>query len=311
MTLEQLAFIAEIIGGIGVVASLIYLAFEIRSRRKQDGLRTAQELTAQWGGLMTSLHDSSELAEIWLKGNHDFESLDGASRIRYSALLGRFFRYSEGLYFYLQDKTLDPMVWRGVERTIQDLMVLDGPPAWWQTRKHWFTDNFQDLIEGIIAKGDGKKIFSGYGYSEKGSEKVSDPEKRSDPNFLIKFPERRRLVTVHPATKKKRRKEEKKKQEKGSDPISEEKGSDPISHYQSGSLRYFVADRCCMIRTFALESDHAQTSPAQYCLASRNTSPSAATIASPASSTTKIDSPTCNSWAVLRDVEHVTSMPMC
>ena len=162
MTLEQLAFIAEIIGGIGVVASLIYLAVEIRRRGKQDGLRTAHELTAQWGGLMTSLHDSSELAEIWLRGNHNFESLDGVSRIQYSALLGRFLRDSEVLYFYLQDKTLDPMVWRGIERTIHDLMILDGPPAWWQTRKHWFTDNFQELIEDIIAKGDGKKIFAGY-----------------------------------------------------------------------------------------------------------------------------------------------------
>jgi hypothetical protein len=162
MTLEQLALVAEIIGGIGVVASLIYLAVEIRRQSRQDALRTAHELTAQWGGLMTSLHDSSELAEIWLKGHNNFDSLDGVSRIRYSALLGRFLRYSEGLYFHLQDKTLDPIVWRGIERTIQDLMVLAGPPAWWQTRKHWFTDNFQALIEGIISKGDGKKIFAGY-----------------------------------------------------------------------------------------------------------------------------------------------------
>jgi hypothetical protein len=162
MTLEQLALIAEIIGGIGVIASLIYLAVEIKRQSRQNGLRTASELTAQWGELMTSLHDSSELAAIWLKGHNDFDGLDAIPKIRYGALLGRFFRNSEGLYLYLQDKTLDPMVWRGIERAIQDLMVLAGPQAWWQTRRHWFTDHFQELIDGIIAKSDGRKIFAGY-----------------------------------------------------------------------------------------------------------------------------------------------------
>jgi len=154
--------IAEIIGGIGAVASLIYLAVEIRRQSRQDGLRIAHELTAQWGGLMTSLHDSPDLAAVWLKGHSDFDSLDAISKIRYSALLGRFLRYSEGLYLYLQDKTLDPIVWRGIELTIRDLMILAGPQAWWQTRKHWFTDKFQELVESIIAKADGRTIFAGY-----------------------------------------------------------------------------------------------------------------------------------------------------
>ncbi|MGB5630912.1 MAG: hypothetical protein WBM57_16210 [Woeseiaceae bacterium] len=162
MTLEQLALIAEIVGGIGVLASLIYLAVEIRRQSRQDGLRTANMLTAEWGALMTSLHDSSELADIWLKGNNNFDSLDAISKIRYGALIGRFFRNSEGLYFYLEDKTLDPIVWRGIERTIQDLMILAGPQTWWETRRHWFTDSFQELIDRIIQKSEGKKIFARY-----------------------------------------------------------------------------------------------------------------------------------------------------
>lgn len=68
MTLGQLALIAEIVGGIGVVASLIYVGVEIRRQRKQSNLQAANELTAQWSGLMTSLHESDEMAQIWLKG---------------------------------------------------------------------------------------------------------------------------------------------------------------------------------------------------------------------------------------------------
>jgi hypothetical protein len=162
MTLEQFALIAEIVGGIGVVASLIYLAVEIRRQSRQNSLQAANELTAQWSGLMTSLHEGSEMAEIWLRGHHDFDSLDTVSKLRYGAYFERFLRNSESLYLHLQAKTLDPMVWRGIERAIRDLMILPGAQTWWRTRKHWYTDNFQNLVDEIIAKSDGEEVFARY-----------------------------------------------------------------------------------------------------------------------------------------------------
>jgi hypothetical protein len=162
MTLEQLALIAEIVGGAGVIASLIYLAVEIRRQSRQNNLRAANELTAQWSGLMTSLHEGSELAEIWLKGHRDFDSLDAISKLRYGAYFGRFLRNSEGLYLHVLQKSLDPMVWRGVERAIRDLMILPGAQAWWQTRKHWYTDDFQQLINNMIAQSEGEDVFAQY-----------------------------------------------------------------------------------------------------------------------------------------------------
>ena len=111
---------------------------------------------------MASLHDGSELAEIWLKGNHDFDNLDVISKLRYGAYFGRFLRNSEGLYLQVQEKSLDPMVWRGIERTIRDLIILPGAQTWWQTRQHWYTDNFQRLIEESIARREGEEVFARY-----------------------------------------------------------------------------------------------------------------------------------------------------
>jgi hypothetical protein len=107
------------------------LAVEIRRQSRQNNLRAANELTAQWSKLMASLHDGSELAEIWLKGHHDFDSLDGISKLRYGAYFGRFLRNSEGLYLQVQEKSLDQMVWRGIERAIRNLIILPGAQTWW------------------------------------------------------------------------------------------------------------------------------------------------------------------------------------
>jgi hypothetical protein len=85
VTIENLALIAEIVGEIGVIASLIFLGIEIRRQRKQSSLQAANVLTAQWSGLMTPLHESHEMAEIWLKGRHEFDALNAISKLRYGA----------------------------------------------------------------------------------------------------------------------------------------------------------------------------------------------------------------------------------
>ena len=46
------------------------------------------QLTAQWSELMASPHDGSDLAEIWLKGHHDFDSLDAIPSLGTARILG-------------------------------------------------------------------------------------------------------------------------------------------------------------------------------------------------------------------------------
>jgi len=162
MSLDQGALLAEIIGAIAVVASLIYLTVELRTQSKMNRLASANDLATQWSGLMISMHDSAELSEIWLKGTSDFDSLGPVSKLRFSAFFGRFLRNSEALYFRVLDKTLDQTIWRGIERTIRDLLCLPGSQAWWETRKHWYTDDFQSLVSDLIARGEAEVMFDKY-----------------------------------------------------------------------------------------------------------------------------------------------------
>jgi len=142
---------------------LIYLTFEIKSQSRLNRLSSANALAAQWSGLMTSLHDGPELAEIWLKGLHDFDALDPVSKLRFGSYYGRFMKNSEGLYLHVLDKTLDPIIWRGIEQAIRDLINLPGSQVWWKTRQHWYSDNFQTLVGSLIETEDAEELFDHYG----------------------------------------------------------------------------------------------------------------------------------------------------
>lgn len=162
MSLEELALVAEILGGIGVVASLLYLAYEVRKQSKLNRLNAASELAGQWSNLMASIHDAPDLSAIWLRGVADFDALSAVEKLRFSSYFGRLMKITESLYSQSIDKTLDQMTWRGFERAIRDLIVLPGSQKWWKTRQHWYNDDFQAFVAGLIAEGNAKSLFETY-----------------------------------------------------------------------------------------------------------------------------------------------------
>lgn len=159
MELEQLALLAEILGGVGVVASLLYLAFEVRKQGRLNRSDAASKFAASWSDIMASMHDDPELSAIWLKGLSNFDELTDVDKLRFSTYFGRVLKISESLHVQLLTGTLDKMTWRGIERVIRDIIAHSGAQAWWKTRQHWYTDDFQDLIAGIIADSDARPLF--------------------------------------------------------------------------------------------------------------------------------------------------------
>ena len=159
MQLEELALLAEILGGVGVVASLLYLAFEVRKQGRLNRADSASKFAASWSDIMASMHDDSELSAIWLEGLSSFDSLTDVDKLRFSTYFGRVLKISESLHVQLLTGTLDKMTWRGIERVIRDIIAHPGAQAWWKTRQHWYTDEFQDLIGGIIAESEARPLF--------------------------------------------------------------------------------------------------------------------------------------------------------
>ena len=64
MNLEQAAFIAEVIGGVGVILSLVFLSSELRSSTKQSHRDAMTMLTSKRNEMMYVLMDNPELTSI-------------------------------------------------------------------------------------------------------------------------------------------------------------------------------------------------------------------------------------------------------
>jgi hypothetical protein len=152
----------EILAAVAQLAAVVYLAIQIRDQTKERRQAAVNALTVQWGDLVKALHDSAEFSAIYLRGVQSFSGLDAVSKLRFSAFNNRFFKNFEAMYFSHRDGTLSPSLWGEIDRTMSDLIAYPGMRQWWETRKHWHSEEFGRVVEGIIAKGNEPTAYATY-----------------------------------------------------------------------------------------------------------------------------------------------------
>jgi hypothetical protein len=162
MNWEMLAAIGQLAAAIVGIPSLIYLALQIRAQTSERRHAAVNALTVHWGDLTRTLHEDPDFGAVYLRGLQSFQDLDPVSKLRFSAFFNRFLKNFQGMYFSHRDKVLTDELWDEIERTMNDLMSYPGTREWWQTRRHWHTEEFARVVDEIIARGGEPKAYSTY-----------------------------------------------------------------------------------------------------------------------------------------------------
>src|SRR2546421_13064035 len=166
MNWEILAAIGQLAAVLVGIPSLIYLAAQIREQTKERRQSAVNVLTVQWGDLTRALHESAEFSTIFLRGVQSFDGLDSISKVRFSAFFNRFLKNFQAMYFAHQDGILTDQLWGEIERTMTDLIGYPGVQQWWNTRRHWHTEEFACVVDAIIARGAKPLAYATYDLSQ-------------------------------------------------------------------------------------------------------------------------------------------------
>ena len=152
LDITVLAAWGEFLGGIAVVASLIYLASQIRQNSR---LLRASTATSAWQASITSLLEmvrDPEVDLIWTQGVRDPASLSNSQRSRFNTLTGISvqaaqlqFRFVESSLIVEGDSNLRAFRW---------LFKQPGMRPWWREFRHLYDDSFAEFVDGLIREGE-------------------------------------------------------------------------------------------------------------------------------------------------------------
>ena len=150
MTWDAMAAIAELLGAIGVIASLVYLAGQMKSSADQARQAAIQSVVNQMNTVWTQVSGNRAQAELWARGSRGTSHLrDESDGVQFSALMLGIFRPYEEIFHYWRDGRVDDWTWESISRQCGDLMSTPGFAEWWERRGGWFSASFQEHVKQV------------------------------------------------------------------------------------------------------------------------------------------------------------------
>ncbi len=154
MNWEAIGAVAELVGAIGVVASLIYLAFQIRQSTSQmkhntRALEVAAFDTSIQHGLEVRrlLLSSDALTEIWLQGCAEYPNLDRGSRARFNMLAESVFYATQGLHARVEAGAMHSELLETQLPVIARMLSQPSLARWWERTQGMYGASFTRAIE--------------------------------------------------------------------------------------------------------------------------------------------------------------------
>ncbi len=151
MNWNAVGAIAELLGAIAVVASLVYLASQVRSGTR--ALRTtmrdgAYRSLQEWNYVVLAQPD---LSWIYQRGLIDPSTLDERDAARFVNLMYSWFKVFENIYLHSLEGSVAPEVWEHNKNIFAALVCQPGAQKYLEYRRSIFDPKFVQMLDGLEA----------------------------------------------------------------------------------------------------------------------------------------------------------------
>jgi hypothetical protein len=153
MRWEVIAAISQVLGALGVIASLLYLATQVRQNNRASAVAAKLASTQLLSEFVDSLITNPELMDLWLRGRKNLASLNDIEHFRFANMCLKAFWFFSAAQFQLRIGTLPEEDWVEFHAVIRFWLEGQGVRAWWdKTGKTRFGKSFVLFVDGEIAR---------------------------------------------------------------------------------------------------------------------------------------------------------------
>ena len=154
MSIQEWAAIAEIVSAAAVVASLIYLAVQIR--QNTNGLSmslkstelAAFERNVEAGNRIREIFIlNPDVSELFARGKSSYADLSSSDKIRFGMLLSNVFSAFQGAYIRQLTYGNDPENFVGSERLLDSYIRFSGVRDWLSSNNPDWRPQFSALVQ--------------------------------------------------------------------------------------------------------------------------------------------------------------------
>lgn len=149
MTLQE---ILQILGGIGVIASIFYVGIQIRNNARAVRAATYQQISViSLQGWMSMGHNG-ETVDIMLRGMDDFSALARVEKARFRFTMMGYIKGYENAWFQHKIGTFRESDWKAMTADMHSFFSTPGTQAAWTLVKNRFNEEFVSYVDDVVQR---------------------------------------------------------------------------------------------------------------------------------------------------------------
>jgi hypothetical protein len=146
---EAISAIAQIIGSVAVVFSVLYLANQVHGSTRVAKLAAQDAAATSLREITRPFAENAELARIWRIGLEDLQSLSPEEQTRFFHSTYQFLKAFETIHFHHIHGVMDEQIWLGWCGLLQHYIASPGMEHYWKLRHDLFSQRFQQFIQTL------------------------------------------------------------------------------------------------------------------------------------------------------------------
>jgi hypothetical protein len=152
MSLEQVFYVSQSIAGFAIVISMAFVGLEMRVSNRESRHRTMEETLTDYREVRFQMMANNDIADIWLRGLHEFKALNPVEKVRFLLLTHAFFENQQSVYLHFREGLTTREMWVPVETMLGALLGYPGLQTAWDVRKNYFHKSFRTLMDDKVAE---------------------------------------------------------------------------------------------------------------------------------------------------------------
>lgn len=148
--LQYLANLGEVVGAVGVILSLIYLAIQVRQNTAAQRAENYSRALDRLAAMQSMLSQDSEISLIFSKAVLDTSKLTPQERVRFTWSLYEAFGAFEFMFHASRTDSIPNEVWTRWSSGLAWWLSFPGVRTWWHARPVPFTASFSAFVEALL-----------------------------------------------------------------------------------------------------------------------------------------------------------------
>ncbi len=154
MDIMELGAIGELVGGVAVLVTLIYLAVQVRQGNKVGSRESYRAWVSEINTVLFEPQRNPEFIELFQRANSDWDSLSPRDQGRVNAVYAPLFLLFQEVFAQSEKGDVDEHLTRQLDTIAATIVQMPGTATWWRLNARLYPPSFYAHMDDLLASED-------------------------------------------------------------------------------------------------------------------------------------------------------------